>query len=81
MTSDPCPFCAIVKARIPMRASCTEIYVVTAFFPLMPATRGHTLVVPNRHVADYVDLTDTESRQLGSAVGRTALSGAVCRFS
>ena len=45
---------------------------ITAFFPLKPATRGHTLVVPNRHVADHVDLTDAESRQLGSAVRRAA---------
>lgn len=67
-----CPFCAIVTgvdahARVLFRAR-----EVTAFFPLEPATRGHTLVVPNRHVADLTCLTATESRDLGEAVHRTA---------
>jgi len=72
MTNDPCPFCAVVKGEDPNARVLYRDQNVTAFFPLMPATRGHTLVVPNRHVADHVDLTDTESRQLGSAVRRTA---------
>jgi diadenosine tetraphosphate (Ap4A) HIT family hydrolase len=72
MTNDPCPFCAIVKGEDPHARVLYRDQNVTAFFPLRPATRGHTLVVPNRHVADLVDLTDSESRQLGSAVRRTA---------
>ncbi len=67
-----CPFCAIItggdaSARVVYRSD-----KVTAFFPLEPATRGHTLVVPNRHVADLTDLTAAESRDLGEAVHRTA---------
>ncbi|GAB3924389.1 hypothetical protein GCM10011575_03390 [Microlunatus endophyticus] len=67
-----CPFCAIVTgddadARVVYRGQ-----QVTVFFPLEPATRGHTLVVPNRHVADLTDLTAAESRDLGEAVHRTA---------
>ncbi|GAA2338592.1 hypothetical protein GCM10010431_72490 [Streptomyces kunmingensis] len=45
---------------------------VTAFFPLEPATRGHTLVVPNRHVADLTDLTAREAQDVGEAVLRSA---------
>lgn len=45
---------------------------VSAFAPLVPATRGHTLVVPNRHVADLTDLTTSEAGELGEAVHRTA---------
>ncbi|WP_431306371.1 HIT family protein [Streptomyces exfoliatus] len=41
-------------------------------FPLEPATRGHILVVPNRHVSDLTDLTPTEIGDLGRAVLRTA---------
>jgi histidine triad (HIT) family protein len=45
---------------------------VTAFFPLEPATQGHTLVVPNRHVSELADLTPIEIGDLGKAVLRTA---------
>lgn len=45
---------------------------VTAFFPLDPATRGHTLVVPHRHTSGLTDLTVQEARDLGEAVRRTA---------
>jgi diadenosine tetraphosphate (Ap4A) HIT family hydrolase len=67
-----CPFCAIVSgddtgARVVYRSG-----GITAFIPLEPATRGHTLVVPNRHVAYLTDLTAVESRDLGEAVYRTA---------
>lgn len=72
MSDDPCPFCVIVKDEDPKARVLYRDRDVTAFFPLMPATKGHTLVIPNRHVAEHVDLTDTESRQLGSAVRRTA---------
>lgn len=72
MSNDPCPFCAIVKDEDPNARVLYRDQDVTTFFPLRPATRGHTLVIPNRHVAEHVDLTDAESRQLGSAVRRTA---------
>lgn len=51
-----CEFCRIIagkeSARIVYRTADT-----TAFFPLRPASRGHTLVVPNRHVPDFFALT------------------------
>lgn len=72
MSNEPCPFCIIVKGEDPNARVLYRDQDVTAFFPLRPATRGHTLVIPNRHVADHVDITDAESRHLGSAVRRTA---------
>jgi len=72
MSSVPCPFCIIVKGEDPSARVLYRDANVTVFFPLLPATRGHTLVIPNRHVADYVDLTEAESRNLGSAVRRAA---------
>lgn len=45
---------------------------IAAFFPLEPATRGHTLIVPNRHVSDLADLTAVEGRDLSEALLRTA---------
>ena len=67
-----CPFCSIISGDDPRAKVVYRGQHVTAFFPLAPATRGHTLVVPNRHVADLTDVTDAESRQLGAAVRRTA---------
>lgn len=44
-----CPFCRIVAGDETTRLIVeTETWV--AFFPLAPATRGHTLVVPRLHV-------------------------------
>lgn len=72
VTQAGCPFCAIIRGDDSKARVVYQDQNVTAFFPLAPATRGHTLVVPNRHVADYNDLTVAESRQLGAALRRTA---------
>ncbi|MFC7500919.1 HIT family protein [Nocardioides sp. GCM10030258] len=72
MNEAPCPFCAIIRGSDANAKVVYQDQHVTAFLPLTPATRGHTLVVPNRHVGDLVDITDVESRQLGAAVRRTA---------
>jgi len=72
MSGGSCPFCLIVSGNDPNARVVYRDSNVTAFFPLMPATRGHTLVVPNRHVSDHVDLTDAESRQLGAAIRRVS---------
>lgn len=67
-----CPFCSIIAgtesaAKVLFRDGRT-----TAFAPLKPASRGHTLVVPNRHVADLNDLTPSEVREVGEAVHRAS---------
>jgi histidine triad (HIT) family protein len=72
MPAAECPFCAIINGDDPNAKVVFRDGNVTALFPLAPATRGHTLVVPNRHVAELTDLTEMESRQLGAAVRRTA---------
>ncbi|MFI7430586.1 HIT family protein [Micromonospora sp. NPDC049836] len=47
----PCPFCAAAEgaSRTPV---VYETEKVLALFPLHPATRGHTLVVPRDHMPD-----------------------------
>jgi diadenosine tetraphosphate (Ap4A) HIT family hydrolase len=72
VTDRDCEFCRIASgegepARVVFRDD-----AVTAFFPLDPATRGHTLVIANRHAAGLTELTDAEARVLGAAVRRTA---------
>jgi histidine triad (HIT) family protein len=70
-----CAFCAIVRGddrETPMLAT-AEHWV--AFFPLAPATTGHTLVVPREHVVDLwhasrplVDALGWAAVELGRAV-------------
>ena len=61
-----CPFCKIVRgdasARVVFRAD-----DVVAFFPTNPATLGHTLVIPTRHVRDAWSLTAVDAAPLWEA--------------
>lgn len=62
-----CPFCAIVALQ---DADAREVYrddVVVAFFPLEPATLGHTLVVPRSHVPSVWDLDAETAEHLARA--------------
>ena len=52
--SGDCLFCAIIAGAIPSR----QIYAddsAIAFLDIQPWHRGHTLVVPRRHVASIID--------------------------
>lgn len=50
--SDRCDFCAIARGEDPSVEVVCEADVWVAFFPLEPATPGHTLVIPRTHVSD-----------------------------
>lgn len=64
--STSCEFCEIVAGR--QRAEIVGSgQDWLAFFPLSPATRGHTLVVPRIHVADLWDLDGPVAEILMSA--------------
>lgn len=70
MTEEDCPFCEIVQRDDP---DAREVYRddhVVAFFPLEPATLGHTLVVPRKHVPDIWALDEDTAAHLGRAVVR-----------
>jgi histidine triad (HIT) family protein len=47
-----CEFCRIVRGETEATVVC-ETDLALAFFPLRPAVRGHTLVVPKNHVTDF----------------------------
>ena len=51
MTTDPesCDFCAIARGDAEAEVVCDGDHWV-AFFPLHPATLGHTLIIPREHV-------------------------------
>ncbi|WP_406237538.1 HIT family protein [Nocardia sp. NBC_01009] len=72
MSSLGCPFCAVVAGE---DLSVREIYRddhTVAFFPLEPATHGHTLVIPTRHVPDVWGLLETELSPLARTTMKVA---------
>lgn len=52
--NDDCLFCAIVAGSIPSRQVYADDSAV-AFLDIQPWHRGHTLVVPRRHVVSIAD--------------------------
>lgn len=66
-----CPFCRIVQGE----DSATVVFesdTALAFFPLRPAARGHTLVVPKAHVSDFLHVDEAQASDLTGAVLRVA---------
>jgi histidine triad (HIT) family protein len=64
---DDCSFCAIARgSREDLEVVC-ETPNWVAFFPLEPATPGHTLIIPKTHVADYWDLDAEQASDLSLA--------------
>ena len=68
-----CPFCRIGREREDERYLVVHrgetAYVVLNLYPYSP---GHLMVVPYRHVADYVDTTDDEAAEI-TALTKAAL--------
>lgn len=54
-----CPFCHVEKAVLNHALAC-------ALFDKFPASRGHLLVLPRRHVADCFELTPAEREAVWS---------------
>jgi ATP adenylyltransferase len=61
--SEPCPFCHPDPAWV-----FHEGEGVVALWDAFPASPGHALVVPRRHVAGWFDATRAEQRELLEAV-------------
>ena len=64
-TAAECPFCRISREddddRLLVVRRRSAAYVVLNLYPYAP---GHLMVVPYRHVADYVDTTDDEVAEI-----------------
>jgi len=61
-----CPFCRVAgmdDAEGLVVARGDAVYAVLNLYPYNP---GHLMVVPYRHVADYPELTDTETMELAA---------------
>jgi histidine triad (HIT) family protein len=74
-----CPFCAIARGEDESVEVISEAEFWLAFFPRAPATPGHTLVIPRKHVPDLWAADRHLAAELTGAairVGR-AIQGAV----
>lgn len=60
--SASCPFCQLPESRIVARSK-LSITIRDGH----PVSRGHTLLIPNRHVADWFGLTAEEAADLLAA--------------
>lgn len=63
-----CPFCAIAVGKDPNADLVCGGKHWVAFFPLDPATPGHTLVIPRIHVPDLWSADEATGTELMSAV-------------
>lgn len=70
MCSMDCLFCSIVSGDIPSRQVYADDHAI-AFLDIAPFHRGHTLVIPRRHVADILAAPDTWT-EIAPAVEATA---------
>ncbi len=67
---DGCDFCAIGRGRNRSAEIVCEDEDWVAFFPLNPATPGHTLVIPRSHVTDLWEVEAPMDTALMAAVIR-----------
>ena len=51
-----CPFCNTISAHDII----VENELAVAFYDLFPVSIGHTLIIPKRHIADYLSLEQEE---------------------
>lgn len=65
-----CAFCAIARGRDHSAEVVCESKDWLAFFPLNPATPGHTLVIPRKHVPDLWQVEPPLGGELITAVIR-----------
>lgn len=71
MPASDCIFCKIVAGEAPAHRVDEDEHTV-AFLDINPATRGHALVVPRRHSADLLDISDEELTHTALAARRLA---------
>lgn len=76
-TGADCPFCEIVQREAPDAREVHRDERTVAFFPLEPATLGHTLVVPRKHIPDVWSLDEETADHLARVT--LSLSHAVKR--
>lgn len=62
---DDCEFCQLIAKKVPAEVV-YETENSLAFFPTEPATLGHTMVIPKRHVESFLDVQRADAQDLTS---------------
>lgn len=71
-TAPDCLFCRIVAGELPSRQVYADDTAI-AFLDIAPFHRGHTLVVPRRHVADVLAEPDAVTELAPAIAATTAI--------
>ncbi len=70
-TEQSCVFCRIVRGEIPSYTVYQDS-VTLAFLDINPVARGHTLVIPRKHVPDVYALDDETANAVMHSTVRVA---------
>ena len=70
---DPCIFCKIVAKEIPS-SPVAEDEKTIAFMDVMPARKGHVLVVPKRHSETMIDIPLDDLTAMTKLVQRVSVA-------
>ena len=71
MTMDECIFCKIIKGELPSR-KLIETDQVIGILDTIPATEGHCLIIPKRHVRYWNEMTYMETTQVFNTARKVA---------
>lgn len=68
---EDCVFCKIISGKIPA----SKIYEdgkVLSFLDIMPANKGHCLVIPKRHYTTFIEMEDEDLEAMVKAAKKVA---------
>jgi len=68
---EDCIFCKIIVGKIPS-ANVYEDEHTVSFLDIMPANKGHCLVVPKEHYETFLDIPDEDLKSLIMAAKKVA---------
>ena len=68
---EDCIFCKIINGKIPA-AKVYEDGSIVSFLDIMPANKGHCLVVPKQHYETFLDISDEGLKSLIAAAKKVA---------
>ena len=68
---EECIFCKITKGEIPA-AKVYEDENVISFLDIMPANKGHCLIIPKKHYESLIDVPDEELSSMIKATKKVA---------
>jgi len=68
---EDCIFCKIVKGEIPSYKLFENEHVL-AFLDIMPASEGHSLVIPKKHFENLMDVPEKELEETMKIVQKVA---------